>query len=181
MNRTTTMGRSLAIILPADVSNDDKGRFLEQLSAQILRRQSYEITERIRFTGMEIDLLCLHRPSNERLYVECKFYAGTVGANAIDQCVGQAVRKRISNIALFCVGPLGKEAKGALAEIRDDPNIRLSFYGTEEILTALTDSGAVQMPDPSQLSSTITHATLLVYPDFPYIWLLQEQHDLTGC
>lgn len=177
MNRTTEMGKSIAITLPPQASPEIKGKFLEQLAGQILKRQSYEIIERIKFTGMEIDLLCRHKPSNQQLYVECKFHTNTLSSNAIDQCIGQAVRKRISNIAFFSAGPLGKDAKGAVEELRRYPGINFSYYGTEAILDALIDSAIIQTPDPNILPSSITHATLLVHPDLPYIWLLQEQRD----
>lgn len=177
MNRTTEMGKSIAITVPSQVSPEIKGKFLEQLAGQILKRQSYEIIDTIRFTGMEIDLLCRHKPSSQQLYVECKFHTNTLGANAIDQCIGQAFRKRIPNIAIFSAGPLGKEAKGAVEELRQDSGINFSYYGTDEILDALTDSAIIRIPDPDKLPSSITHATLLVHPDLPYIWLLQEQRD----
>jgi Holliday junction resolvase-like predicted endonuclease len=177
MNRTTILEKSLEIIVPHEWSNDQKGSYLEGIAAQILRRQSYEVTERIRFTGMEIDLLANHKPSGDVVYVECKFLSSTVSANVIDLMLGQAFRRKLTRVALFSAGLLSKEAKGASEELKFDSRISFSFYGPEALLEALVDSGiATQLPE-SELLPSVSHATLLVYPDQPYIWLLQDQKD----
>lgn len=61
MNRTTILEQSLEILVPLDWTNDKKGSYLEGIANQVLSRQSYDVIERIRFTGMEIDLLANHK------------------------------------------------------------------------------------------------------------------------
>lgn len=177
MNRTIALERSLKILVPDTWSNDEKGSYLEKIAANLLKRQSYEITERISFTGMEIDLLGKHKPSSDPVYIECKFLSDAVNANVIDLMLGQAFRKKMTRLALFSAGPLTKGAKGALDDCVNDPRASFSFYGPDDLLEALVDSGTAPRLDEDSLPPTISHATLLVYPDFPYIWLLQEQMD----
>lgn len=176
MARTIELEKSIRILAPKSWSNDQKGVYLEKIAAALLKRQSYEVLERIRFTGMEIDLLATHKPSSRKVYVECKFHDKPLGANVLDLMLGQGVRKKIKNFALFSTSTLAKEAAGAFEEIRSDDDTNFAFYGPEVLLDALTDSGLAPLP-PENLPATISHATLLVYPDFPYLWLLQEQKD----
>lgn len=177
MNRTTILEQSLEILVPRDWTNDKKGSYLEGIAAQVLRRQSYEVTERIRFTGMEIDLLANHKPSADTVYVECKFMASAVGSNVIDLMLGQSFRRQLTRLALFSAGPLSKEAKGAVADLKKDPRISFSFYGPDTLLEALVDASVAPKLPENELFPSVSHATLLVYPDQPYIWLFQDQKE----
>ncbi len=50
-----------------------QGEFFEELVAKIIETHRYEVSQRINFTGMEIDLIAKHKDRvNETLYVECK-------------------------------------------------------------------------------------------------------------
>ncbi len=112
MHRTLTIDKSIEILVPKSWSQDEKGEFLEDIASQILKRQSYQIIERIRFTGMEIDLLASHKPSADKVYVECKFLSSVVSANVIDLMIGQAFRRNINRIALFSTSTLSKDRPG---------------------------------------------------------------------
>lgn len=177
MSRTTILEKSISVLVPPSWENDDKGKYLEGLACKILQRQSYDVIERIRFTGMEIDLLAKHKPSGDKIYVECKFHSKAIGANVIDVCVGQAFRKKIQKIALFSIGPLGKEAKGAIEDLKDDERISFSYYGPTELIDAIVDSKISYFPEESELPVTVSHANLIVHPEMPFIWLLQDQKD----
>lgn len=177
MSRTTTLERSLEILVPEAWSTDQKGKFLEDIASQILKRQSYEIESRIRFTGMEIDLLATHKPSSDRIYTECKFHSASIGANVIDLMIGQGFRRNISRLCLFSVGPLSKEATGVVDDLKSDGRVSFSFYGANEILEALLNSGAAPELPEKIVSPAISHATLIVHPECPYLWVLQEQKD----
>lgn len=177
MNRTTPIEKSLEVGVPVSWSNDQKGNFLENIAKELFRRQSYEVQQRVRFTGMEIDLIGRHKPSGDTVYAECKFLNSSVSANVIDLMVGKAFRRKINRLALFSAGNLSKEAMGAIDEIRDDSTVSFSFYGPDQLLEALVDSGVAPRLQEDELPPAISHATLFVYPDTPYLWLLQEQKD----
>ena len=40
--------------------NTEKGNLLESLAEDLLRRQSYKVTNQLRLTATELDLLCEH-------------------------------------------------------------------------------------------------------------------------
>ena len=138
MVRTTTVQKSFRIAVPSSWSSDQKGAFLEDIAKQALRRQSYDIIERIRFTGMEIDLLGTHKPSGDKVYIECKFYEKNISANVLDLMVGQGFRRRIPRLALFSVSSLSKDAKGALDELKTDERLSFSFYGPDQMLEPIS-------------------------------------------
>jgi len=177
MNRTRALEQTLEILVPLTWSSDQKGKYLEDVAGQLLKRQSYEVTERIRFTGMEIDLLGTHKPSSDLVYVECKFLSAAISSNVIDLMLGQAFRRQMTRLALFSAGPLSKEAKGAVDDLTRDQRVSFSFYGPDALLDALVDSGLAPRLNENDFPATVSHATLLVFPEFPYIWLLQEQMD----
>lgn len=169
--------KSLSILIPKSWSNDQKGTYLETLAKKLLENQCYEISERVRFTGMEIDLLAQHKPSKDTVYVECKFQSAALSANIIDLMIGQAFRRRLRDVALFSVGPLSKEAKGVIEDLRADPRISFSFYGPDLLLEALVRTGTVPGIPHEMLRASATHATLLMHPEIPLIWLVQENKD----
>ena len=174
--RSTEIDCSVRVAVPKGWENDQKGAFLEKLAAGLLRRQSYDVLERVRFTGMEIDLLATHKPSGDKVYVECKFYDRPLSANVLDLMVGQGMRKRISRFALFSTTRLVKEALGALEELRADDRLSFAWYGPDQMVEALRDA-ALAPPLPSNLPVSISHATLLIHPEYPYLWLLQDQNN----
>ncbi len=177
MTRTTILEKSISVLIPFSWTNDKKGKYLEDLSAKILQKQSYRILERVRFTGMEIDLLAQHKPSGDKVYVECKFHSKPLSANVVDVCVGQSFRKRLQKIALFSIGPLGKDAKGAIEELKSDDRMSFAHYGPKEIIEAIVDSKTFKFPNEDEIPVSVSHANLIVHPEFPFLWLFQDQKD----
>jgi len=174
--RTSSLQRSLVVVVPESFTTDEKGKFLEDLAEQVLTRQSFEVIKRIRFTGMEVDLVARHKPSHDEVYVECKFQKDRVGSNVVDLMVGQAFRRKVRRLALVSVGELTKDAKAAVEELKNDDRLSFSHYDAEEFLNALLDS-SLAPPLPPSVPASVLHATLLAHPEHPYTWLLQEQKD----
>jgi len=184
MNRAIPIERDALIVVPECYSESKKGAFFEKICADILKKQSYEISNfEIRKTGMEIDILAKHTPSGKSVYVECKFYnSKKIDAGVVDLCFAQATRAKIDRIALFSTAKLGKDAQGAYETYRDMEGCDYSFYGLEEILNALIVSGKVQEYEESLIAANITHATLLIHPELPFTWIFQEMKDgVTDC
>lgn len=94
MNRAIPIERDALIVVPESYSESKKGAFFEKICADILRKQSYEISNiEIRKTGMEIDIQARHTPSGKSVYVECKFYnSKKIDAGVVDLCFAQATR-----------------------------------------------------------------------------------------
>jgi Holliday junction resolvase-like predicted endonuclease len=66
------MKKKVEIILNPEITQSEKGDFFEGLVRHIFETQRYEITQRVNFTGMEIDLIAKHKDRSETAYIECK-------------------------------------------------------------------------------------------------------------
>lgn len=179
MQRSIPIERDIIVSVPKSYSNTKRGSFFEDFCADILKKQSYEIVGiEVRQTGMEIDIKAKHKPSSRDVYVECKFLnSKKIDANIVDLCYAQATRAKIKSISLFSTTPLGKDGQGAYQEYVDMEGCDYSFYGKEEIIDALEACGKVQGIDALKLPENVTHASLLVHPEQPMVWLFQEVHE----
>ena len=146
-----------------------KGDLLEDLSAKLLRRQDYEVTQQIRFTATELDLLCEHRVNRKRIYVECKAYRDNVNSAILKNLLGTVIHKGYQEGWLISASPLGKDAKGFQDEHEQKPveeRQRLSIYTPERVIESLISSGTIQHhPENRALD-------LLGSPDFLGEWTL---------
>jgi restriction endonuclease Mrr len=66
------MKKQIEIMLDPIRTQSEKGDFFEELVHHIFETQRYEITRRVNFTGMEIDLIAKHKDRSEIAYIECK-------------------------------------------------------------------------------------------------------------
>ncbi|MDD3140577.1 MAG: restriction endonuclease [Lachnospiraceae bacterium] len=71
------------LCIDKEKSTTEKGRILENLVAQILKVQQYEVIETIRVTGMEVDVYAKHKVNNITLLVECKAWDSPLPADVI--------------------------------------------------------------------------------------------------
>jgi len=172
--------KSVRLLIP-DKTND--GKFLEEIAGALLKGQRYRIVERVRFTGMEIDLIADNVDTNQRVFVECKFVQEShpLSANVIDIIIGHAVRKNIKTAYLFSTAPLGKEAKGVMDELKQENNElspKIAFVGPENIADMFVDiyNAEPHIPEASKALS-IASATLILTPQFSPFWVLEEYQN----
>lgn len=172
---TGEIKKTVRLLVPRK-TND--GTFLEEVAGDLLKRQRYKIVERVRFTGMEIDLIADDKYTNQRVLVECKFTNEPLSANVIDLIIGHATRKKIKTAYLFSTAPLGKEAKGVMDELKqenNDSSPKIAFVGPEDIADMFINIYKAEpyIPEASKASS-IASATLILTPQFPPFWVLEE-------
>ncbi len=174
----TDFRKTVRLLVPDSWTSDERGAFLEEVAKRLLKRQRYKVTDRIRFTGMEIDLLADHIDTAQRAFVECKFVRDPLSANVVDLLIGKAVRKNVELIYLFSTAPPGKEAKGAIDELKHahaGNSPALAFVGPEEIADIFIDLYDAS-PTPSACGS-VTVASLIISPHLPPFWALEQNTD----
>lgn len=140
----------LRLVVNKNIANDLKGNFFESFAAGVLTKLRYEVTQRVRFTGMEIDLIARHKDLNEVVYVECKFQSDVIGAGVITDLVGKAIIKGIKTVFLFTMSKLGKEAQGIVDEYGggEGKPVKLVVYPAEKIYEIyLEQQGLSEPPD----------------------------------
>ncbi|HFN5435487.1 TPA: restriction endonuclease [Escherichia coli] len=161
MARPLPLNKDLIVCVPSNYSNTSRGKFFENFCADILRRQSYRIDGmEVRKSGMEIDIQATHTPSNEKLYVECKFMQQKVDSSVVDLAFSQAFRLRVKKIALFSISDLGKDAQSTLEDYRLDERIDYSFFDKKEILISILATGKVEDIPTDDIPAKYTSATL---------------------
>ena len=140
----------IEIALPTSATTKERGDLLESLAEKLLSAQSYKVVKEIRFTGVELDLLCKHQVSGKEIYVECKAYRDkSIDANILKNLVGTRVFKEYDEAWLISTSEYGKEAKGFINEWRSKPQqlaTTLSFYEPSEVISSLINSGVIKKP-----------------------------------
>ena len=134
--------------LEKNATTKQKGDLLENLAKQVLENQFYEVEKEIRRTGMELDLLCVHKSnSNKKIYVECKAYNkdNHIQSDVIKQLVGTInIEDDISEGWLIATGRLGKDAKGLKDKIINQQNKNnIVIYTIDEIIELLVKSNVM--------------------------------------
>ena len=127
--------------------NKEKGDLLEGLAADLLRIQNYEVTNQLRLTATELDLLCKHKVNRKSVYVECKAHRAPIGANVLTNLLGTLNFKDYQEGWLISTGPLGKDAKGFQHEWEEKLDVesqKLSIYTPERVIEALIAAGKIK-------------------------------------
>lgn len=139
----------IEVATPPGTPSKEKGDLLERLAADLLRIQNYEVTDQVRLTGAELDLLCEHQVSGKTVYVECKAHREPISANVLTNLLGTLDFKDYQEGWLISTGPLGKEAKGFQHEWKkkkDGESEKLSIYTPERVIGSLISAGMVGHP-----------------------------------
>jgi hypothetical protein len=138
----------IEVALNKSASTKEKGDLLEDLTEKLLTAQSYEVIKEIRFTAVELDLLCRHKVSGKEIYVECKAYRDKkIDANILKNLAGTLLFKDYSEAWLIGTSDYGKEAKGFVKEWQNKPNdqsTKLSFYDPEKVIESLVSAGVIK-------------------------------------
>lgn len=138
----------IEVALNESASTKERGDLLEALTEKLLTAQSYEVIKEIRFTAVELDLLCRHKISGKEIYVECKAYRDkNIDANILKNLAGTLIFKDYSEAWLIGTGDYGKEAKGFVKEWQNKPKeqaTKLSFYDPEKVIESLISAGVIK-------------------------------------
>ncbi len=139
----------IEVAVHSDDPNTEKGNLLENLAEDLLKTQNYTVTNQVKLTGTELDLLCEHQVNRKTVYVECKAHREPISANVLTNLLGTLDIKDYQEGWLISTGPLGKEAKGLQHEWekkRDVESQKLSIYTPERVIGALISAGKVKHP-----------------------------------
>ena len=135
----------IEVATPPDTPSKEKGDLLENLAGDLLRIQNYKVTNQVRVTATELDLLCEHQVNRKIVYVECKAHRDPISANVLTNLLGELTLKDYQEGWLISTGPLGKDAKGFQHEWEKKPESqKLSIYTPERVIEVLISAGKVK-------------------------------------
>jgi hypothetical protein len=127
---------------------------------------------------MEIDLLANQKDTDQRAFAECKFVRDSLPASELYQLIGQAGTRRVELAYLISTAELGKEARGAYLELKDDPAPglpRLAFLGPSDLAEVMEEALGIPLCMRGSDGPTRQLATLIVSPEAPPFWVMEEQ------
>lgn len=168
------------IITPEGWSDNQRGDFFEQLIADVMRIQRYKVIQRIRFTGMEIDLLAENVDTRLKAYVECKFHKDNLASHIVYTLIGKANSNQVPLAYLYSTALLSKDAAGVVEERKGNPSLQpaLAFVGPDELTDMFMQVFQIPPPDlaafgvPSQRAGCLT---LVIRPTADRFWVLEEK------
>lgn len=138
----------IEVALHKSSTTKERGDLLESLTEKLLSAQSYDVIKEIRFTAVELDLLCKHRISGKEIYVECKAYRNkNIDANILKNLAGTLVFNDYDEAWLISTGEYGKEAKGFASQWKSkskEKATKLSFYDPQMVIESLISSGVIK-------------------------------------
>jgi Restriction endonuclease len=160
-----------------------RGKLFEEVSAQILRHNGYEIDSKrtnVTYSGMEIDIEGRARVTGLPLYAECKCYSSDIISEKIQTFYGKYMTKWFSDKrchGLFIAIPaLNSHAMGFYRDnCESNDRITIRLLQENQVLNALIESKIVISPD--EISRKINHSMgtpgdkVLVCSDFGFFWL----------
>ena len=170
------MVSKIEVAISVDESENAKGELLENLCKKVLSAMQYDVTQRVRLTGLEVDLLATHRITKETVFVECKAHNSSIQSDVINKLLGSVEIKDVSAGWLMITSELGKEAKGLWHEWQNketEKRRKLQIYEPETLLTLLIDNNHII--DPQKMNVTAGYSfsdnPLLLITTFGYFWI----------
>lgn len=169
--------KHLLLSVPDGWSNDEKGDFYESFIAELLLPMRLRVAQRIRVTGMEIDLLAEGEDQPRTVLVECKAHRDPLPADVISKLLGNVTLRKADAGWLFSTSDLSKDGKGLWEEIRHDKSLARTFtwFSPEKTIEVL--QGQRSIVDPATVlyllsAFTVGDWTLVVSPTHR-CWLVQ--------
>jgi Restriction endonuclease/AAA ATPase domain len=170
------------IAVPDDWSNDAKGQFFEEFVAKLLVPLRFKVVQRLRFTGMEIDLLAKSVDQPRAIIVECKAHRDPLPSDVITKLLGNVQIRHADAGWLFTTSDLNKDGRAQWEDIQADHDLlaRFYWYSPEKICDLLIEQKAVVSPDDLDISHISSgapgDATLVISPSGPH-WIVELLQD----
>ncbi len=153
----------IQVLTPLKASAKEKGDLLESLAAEFLKTQNYNVVKEVRVTASELDLLCQHTINFRDVYVECKAHKDNLSSNVLTNLLGTITFNGYSEGWLITTGPLGKDAKGFMAEWEKKglkEREKLSIYTPERIIDALINAKIIIHEPTSAIMELVNNPQL---------------------
>ena len=165
------MKKQIQIILDPEISDSKKGDFFEDLVRRILETQRYDITQRVNFTGTEIDLIAKHKDRSEKAYIECK---------AREKLTSNHIKLFAFNVEYFKANygyfisttEFEHQVAGLIEEMKGKEKYEnLYFWRPGKVFELLESAKVITPLDPGSIKLTITK-TILSYTYFGIFYIL---------
>jgi len=153
-------------------AQDVRGRRFESFVRKYLSKQGYAVKERLRFTGVEVDLLCTNSLSGDQIVVECKARRELVQSSDISKAFTTASMKGCRQAWIFCISGIGSDAKGLIEEINAKHSNLIRTFDPNEIVRLLEECELLCRPRRSAVQfEHFSDESHLVILDERILWI----------
>lgn len=171
----------LLLQIPDDWTTDQRGEFFEAFVEELLRPMRLTVDRRLRFTGMEIDLLAKGLDEPRTILIECKAQREALSSDIISKLLGNVTIRGADAGWLFSTSDLTKDGRGQWEEIQTNPALapRFRWYPPEKLIEILIEQRSIVPPRALCAPSpplTAGDATLVCTPLKRY-WLTEVLED----
>ena len=165
------MKKQIKIILDPEKSDSEKGDFFEGLVRSIFETQRYGITQRVNFTGMEIDLIATHKDRSETAYIECKARE-KLKSDDIKTFAFNVTHQDADYGYFISTTEFEHQVAGLIEEMKKKKKyVNLYFWKPDKIFELLESAKIITPLDLSKIKHTITK-TILSYTYFGNFYIL---------
>lgn len=153
-----------------------RGDLLESVAKRVLvALQFTHVSTEVRVTGCELDIKAKDDQTGESIIAECKAYRDkTISADVLTKMLGNIMVHGYASAWLICTSKLGKDAKGIVDKLQEDPARarQLRVYEPERLVKLLVGTGGVFSPEHLVIpdgNRAVSERTLLV-TDIGQFW-----------
>lgn len=178
------MNTKIEVCIKEEETTTCKGSILEKMVAQVLTCQQYEVTQTVRVTGIEIDVLAQHKFTGQTILVECKAWDSALPADVITKLLGNGLLKGIKTCWLVTTGGLSKDAEGIRIEWENAKREGLVFFTQNRIIDLLADAHLIKSVDiicePLKDRFTMGSEALLMLTSAGMYWIVPVTDSEVG-
>jgi len=158
--RGLNIKKQIKIILDPEKLDSQKGEVFEDLVRRIFETQRYDITQRVNFTGMEIDLIAKHKDRSETAYIECKARE-RLNSDDIKTFAFNVVHQEVNYGYFISTTEFEHQVAGLIEEMRGkDKYANLYFWEPDKLFELLESAKVIATLDYSNIKHTITKTIL---------------------
>lgn len=131
---------SIEVAVPPETTTVERGRLLAKFASRFLETQNYRVTEEVRLTAAEVDLLGIDKTTSEQIFVECKAHRANLSSEVLQKLLGNVHYNNYNAGWLISTSPLSKDAKGFHHEWQrrtPDERRRLHIYPPDLLIERL--------------------------------------------
>ncbi len=162
----------IRIEFPEPNDKQAKGEFLEDLFRTLMERQRYNVVQRIKFTGTEIDLLCQHRDrSEDTALVECKAKINIISDDIKNFAFDLIVSNKARYGYFVHTSEIQQQAAGVKEELEKNHTDRITFVGPAKLIDWLEDAGIIDPPQTPEFSGLNATKRILLFTQTNKIWV----------
>lgn len=174
MIKTLDLKKRFKVVVPKEWDKRTKGKYWEDLSAPLFRKQRWQVTNDIEFAGMQADIWVNNLDTNESLLIECKFQQDLIECKVLSQLVGSALAEDAHYAYLLSTSELNPRAKAHLQKY-ENKIPKLVFWGPDRLAEVFMDLNNIKIPELNHKNiGHVETITLLATHTKEFFWVVEE-------